>query len=190
MGLPWRIDPTTHRTMSERSYHEATSHSLEWEIAQWVHHEGSIRRPIAPWTNTLSTELHLAPVRRWHCGIYGPTCSLVLSNPTVELRGRAFIHGVMGRWIDPSWGGPIELFLIPASGALAGTRNSSMGLPWRIDPTTHHTMSERSYHEATSHSLEREIAQWVYHEGSIRRPIAPWANDLTTKLHLTPWNEK
>ena len=24
------------------------------------------------------------------------------------------------------------------------------------------------------------------HEGSIRRPIAPWANALTTELHLTP----
>ena len=30
------------------------------------------------------------------------------------------------------------------------------------------------------HWLEREIAQWVRHEGSIRRPIAPWANVLTT----------
>ena len=38
-------------------------------------------------------------------------------------------------------------------GALAGTRNSSMG------PS---------------------------HEGSIRRPIAPWANALTTELHLAP----
>ena len=28
---------------------------------------------------------------------------------------RVFDHGVMGRQIDPSWGGPIELFLIPAS---------------------------------------------------------------------------
>ena len=26
---------------------------------------------------------------------------------------RAFAHGAMGRRIDPSWGGPIELFLIP-----------------------------------------------------------------------------
>ena len=34
--------------------------------------------------------------------------------------------------------------------------------------------------------LEREIAQWVYHEGSIRQPIAPWANALTTGLHLAP----
>ena len=30
-------------------------------------------------------------------------------------------------------------------GALAGTRNSSMGPPWRNDPTTHRTMSEHSY---------------------------------------------
>ena len=28
---------------------------------------------------------------------------------------RAFAHGAMGHWIDPSWGGPAELFLIPAS---------------------------------------------------------------------------
>ena len=28
------------------------------------------------------------------------------------------------------------------------------------------------------------------HEGSIRRPIVPWANALTTELRLAPWNEK
>ena len=28
MGLPWRIDPTTHRTTIERSYHGATSRSI------------------------------------------------------------------------------------------------------------------------------------------------------------------
>ena len=27
---------------------------------------------------------------------------------------RAFAHGAMGRRIDPSWGGPIELFLVQA----------------------------------------------------------------------------
>ena len=35
-------------------------------------------------------------------------------------------------------------------GALAGTINSSMRLPRRIDPTTYRTMSERSYHGGTS----------------------------------------
>ena len=38
-------------------------------------------------------------------------------------------------------------------GALAGTRNSSMGPQWRIDPTTHCTMSRRFYHGATSRSI-------------------------------------
>ena len=28
---------------------------------------------------------------------------------------RAFAHGAMGRRISPSWGGPIDLFLVPAS---------------------------------------------------------------------------
>ena len=28
---------------------------------------------------------------------------------------RAFPHGAMGRLIDPSWGGPIELFLVSRS---------------------------------------------------------------------------
>ena len=28
---------------------------------------------------------------------------------------RAFAHGAMGRRLDHSWGGPIELFLVPAS---------------------------------------------------------------------------
>ena len=38
-------------------------------------------------------------------------------------------------------------------GALARTRNSSWVHPWRINPTTHHTMSERSTHGAASRSL-------------------------------------
>ena len=29
---PWRIDPMTHRTMSKRSYHRATSCSLHWTM--------------------------------------------------------------------------------------------------------------------------------------------------------------
>ena len=28
---------------------------------------------------------------------------------------RAFAHGAMGHRIDPSWGGPIEIFLVSAS---------------------------------------------------------------------------
>ena len=41
------------------------------------------------------------------CLFAGARCSSVV---------RAFAHGAMGCWIDPSWGEPIELFLVPASG--------------------------------------------------------------------------
>ena len=51
-----------------------------------------------------------------------------------------------------------------------------------IDRITHTTAFVTP---AMEHWLQREIAQWVHpHEGSIRRPIAPWANALTTELHL------
>ena len=34
--------------------------------------------------------------------------------------------------------------------------------PWRIDPTTHRTMSERSYHGAKSRSYESESLKSMY----------------------------
>ena len=40
------------------------------------------------------------------CYLMGARCSSVV---------RVFAQGEMGRRINPSWGGPIELFLIPAS---------------------------------------------------------------------------
>ena len=42
----------------------------------------------------------------WLCHFGGARYSSVV---------RAFARGAMGRLIDPSWGGPIELFLVPAS---------------------------------------------------------------------------
>ena len=33
---------------------------------------------------------------------------------------RAFAHGAMGRRINPSWGGPIELFLVPTQCSTTG----------------------------------------------------------------------
>ena len=54
-----------------------------------------------------------------HTGSYCLSDSMGLTFPTQGARCssvvRAFAHGAMGRRIDPSWGGPIELFLAPAS---------------------------------------------------------------------------
>ena len=42
---------------------------------------------------------------------------------------RAFAHGVLGRRIDPSWSGPIELFLVPAS---AGVTKAMHGMCYHV----------------------------------------------------------
>ena len=55
----------------------------------------------------------------------------------------------------------IDMICYTSRGALAGTRNSSMGPPLRIDPTTHRTMSERSYHGATSRSSVNMDAELI-----------------------------
>ena len=67
------------------------------------------------------------------------------------------------------------LFPISSKGSFICT------IPHRITHTTAFVTP------VVEHWLEREIAQWVlHHEGSIRRPIAPWVNALTTELHLAP----
>ena len=45
---------------------------------------------------------------------------------------RAFAHGAMGRRIDPSWGGPIELFLVPASGVTKAVVCAILSVGWCI----------------------------------------------------------
>ena len=42
---------------------------------------------------------------------------------------RAFAHGAMGRRVDPSWSGPIELFLVPASAPRLCNKGRGMCYP-------------------------------------------------------------
>ena len=53
-----------------------------------------------------SVNLAISMNLRMNPGSGGVRCSSVV---------RAFARGAMGRRIDPSWSGPIELFLVPAS---------------------------------------------------------------------------
>ena len=59
-----------------------------------------------PLTGSHVIELNVQPSHQVAFVVKGARCSSVV---------RAFAHGAMGRQIDPSWGGPIELFLVPAS---------------------------------------------------------------------------
>ena len=52
---------SSHRQDNMAFVTPVVEHWLEREIAQWVHHEESIWRPITPWANALTTELYLAP---------------------------------------------------------------------------------------------------------------------------------
>ena len=70
--------------------------------------------------------------------------------PPHRLAARVLLYASSHRQDDTYHG-----FCYTSRGALAGTRNSSMGQPRRLDPTTHRTMSERSYHGATSRDNER-----------------------------------
>ena len=46
---------------------------MEREIAQWVHHKGLIRRPIAPMSIRSTTELHLTPLCTYQRKAVKPT---------------------------------------------------------------------------------------------------------------------
>ena len=110
------IDRTVHTTAFDKP---VVDHWLEWKIAP-----DEQRRTFwsAKYINCQSlantrdaVAMEVAPIAGciWcvyltvhHLCFVGARCSSVV---------RAFTHGAMGHRIDPSWGGPIELFLIPAS---------------------------------------------------------------------------
>ena len=120
-------------------------------------HEGSIRRPIAPRANALSTELHFAPIiAQWVHPVKDR------SDRPIAPRANALTTELHLAPIIAQWGPPRE-----------GSIRS-----------THRTTSERSYHGATFRSYNSSMGP--PHEGSIRRPIAPRANALTTELLLAP----
>ena len=50
---------------------------------------------------------------------------------------RAFAHGAMGCRIDPSWGGPIELFLVPASAPRLDWCNKGRGMCYPVCGMVH-----------------------------------------------------
>ena len=52
-------------------------------------------------------------------------------------------------------------------------RGKQQGLFYMHHPTDRITHTTAFVTPVVEHWLEREIAQWVHHEGSIRRPIAP-----------------
>ena len=78
--------------------------------------------------------------------------------------GLLFLISSKGSFIAPSHkqDNTYHSLCYTSQGTLAGTRNSSMGPQWRIDPMTHCTMSECSYHRAISHSWQGLMPQLMH----------------------------
>ena len=106
--------PTDRITHTTTFVTPVVEHWPEREIAQWVHPMKD-RSDDPPHHERIVGCCHSVSAFCWPIwrlpGLpvpyqEGARCSSVV---------RAFAHGAMGRRIDPSWGGPIELFLVPAS---------------------------------------------------------------------------
>ena len=102
------LHPTDRITHTTAFVTPVVEHWLEREIAQWVHHEGSMGRPIAPRANALTTELHHTSEKLAVGKLKLISCQqMILFLLTIFIPSsvvRAFAHGAMGRRIDPSCG--------------------------------------------------------------------------------------
>ena len=172
-------------------------HWLEQGIAQWVHHEGSIQWPIAPWVNT-TMELYLT----LRTEMDGRKEGNVLFNDTLNifyLRLYGVIHMVKDHSDSERGNPPSQHFQLAARvllyassdrqdstyhglcytshGALAGTRNTQWVHPMkdRSDNPSHHEWT--LYHGATS----RSFATWF--ELTINR--LPYINILKQYIRKT-----
>ena len=118
--------PTDRIAHTTASVTPIMEHWLEREIAQWVqpmkdrsddpsHHE----RTLLPQSYISLHKTIDASNKLLSSFKFEAHSSLLVSHRELGVRCnsvvRAFAHGAMGRLIDPSWGEPIELFLVPAS---------------------------------------------------------------------------
>ena len=170
MGPPWRVDLTTRR----------------------------------PWANTLNTEIHLAPLF-WNAITYcfflimwilvnNNYLNVMLNKRRKE--GNILFNDTLNTFYLWLYG--VTHMVKDHSDSERGNLLPPHGLLFLISSKDYFTciIPERITHTTAlaspvvEHWLEREIAQWVHHEGLIWRRIAPWANAVHTELHLAPlfWN--
>ena len=151
MGPPWRIDPTTHRTMSDLSLLVLT---MSWILLMVFYvvtvtgllRLGSSSRLSLPCLNSASYFFTML-----YEGAFSPSVT------------------TMSAWISLGRKeGRKEIFYLTTHSFIIYGYMASDIIWFLIIWTTSAHMSDIS----------------------IRRPIASWANALTTELYLTPWNEK
>ena len=130
---------------------------LEQEIAQWIHHGGSIH-----WAISRFIELHLA-LHCWQC---------VLLYTLLKTRCAPWVHH--GGAIQQ----PMELHLALQCWQcvivyVIKNPMCSMGPPWRSDSTTHGATSPLQCWQCVLlfTLLKTWCAPWVHHGGAIQQPM-------------------
>ena len=111
---------------------------------------------------------------------------------------RAFAHGAMRRRIDPSWGGPIKLFLVPASGDWC---NKGCGMCYPVSGMVH--IKEPLLLIGNSSGFPLSLSEWYFTicptpynrkenvlSASLNKTFSSFLPSMsrhcTTELHLTP----
>ena len=146
----WYDDASHHeQTLLSRSY--ISLPVWNEKIVQWVHHEGSIWRPIAPWADALITEQHLAPcleqkIVQWvhHEGsIWRPIALLpwsYISLHWLEQKTAQCVYHEESIWRP----------ITPRADTLTIERHLTPWLEWEtaqwgIDPMTHRSFLQTNY---------------------------------------------
>ena len=133
---------------------------------------------VVSWTTGLSTKLNVL-FTRWS-KITGRKEMFYLSTHSTH-----FIYGYMASDI---W---LTTILIVRKETRCRHIGYSFRLAARVILYAPFHKQDRTYHGLCCTSRGALAGTWNSsmgppHEGSIRRPIAPWANALTTELHLAP----
>ena len=200
---PWEIDPTTHRTMSERSNHGATSRSylcVWWQETHFVVEnricskrkliqDVQVRhktRASTTWPKKVSAVL----------SIYLDSILLILLlkfniRDEGKGKGNVLFNDALNTFYLRLYG--VRHMVKDIQIAREETRCRHMGYSLRL--TARVLLYAPSHRlDSTYHGLcytsrgslagTRNSSMGPHHGGSIRRPIAPWANILSTELHL------
>ena len=184
--------PTGRITYTSTFVTQVVEHWLEREIAQWVHHEGSIRRSMAPWANALtcmkSFFIMLCSMRR-RAGSYsradGDRIHLQQTEQRWSRERNVYLtthstHFIYGYMASDIW---LRTILIVRKETRCRHTGYSYWLTARVLLYGPSHRQDNTYHSLcyTSHGAlagTRNNSMGPPHEGSIRRPTAPWANAL------------
>ena len=134
-------------------------------------------------TDRLSVLPYHSAVRTWNTGSYLENKEGRKEMFYLTTHSTHFIYGYMVKdHSDSEKGNP----LLPIGYSFRLTARFFLYAPAHRQDSTYHGLC---YTNRGALVGTRNSSVGSPHEGSIRRPITPWANALTTELHLAPYLE-